>query len=89
MEYLLQPQLGAADDQALDLAGAFVDLGDLGVAEVALDRVFLAVADPAVDLDRGVGAEHGRLGGKQFGGRGLQRELLAGLLERCLAMAAL
>src|SRR5690606_19299310 len=39
-----QPGLVAGDDQTLDLAGAFVDLGDLGIAEVALDRHFLAVA---------------------------------------------
>jgi hypothetical protein len=44
----------------LDLARAFIDLGDLGVAEVALDREFPRVVDAAMDLDGGVGAEHGR-----------------------------
>ena len=42
----------AGDDQALDLAGALVDLGDLGVAVVALDRELLGVAVAAEDLDR-------------------------------------
>ena len=45
-----QAGLVAGDDQALDLAGAFVDLGDLGVAEIALDRHLLRVAHAAVDL---------------------------------------
>ena len=33
----------AGDDDALDLVGALVDLGDLGVAHVLLDRVVLHV----------------------------------------------
>src|SRR2546426_9417867 len=40
------------DHQALNLAGSFVDLRDLGVAEVALHRELLRVAVAAEDLDR-------------------------------------
>src|SRR3954469_18744509 len=40
------------DDQALDLAGALVDLRDLGVAVVALGGELLRVAVAAQDLDR-------------------------------------
>src|SRR6476646_6104953 len=35
---------GAADDEPLDLVGALVDLGDLGVAHHALDWVLLDVS---------------------------------------------
>ena len=45
-------QQRAGDDQALDLARALVDLGDLGVAVVALGRELLRVAVAAEDLDR-------------------------------------
>src|SRR4029077_12415442 len=38
------------DDEAVDLAGPFVDLGDARVAEVALDRILLGVAVSSVDL---------------------------------------
>src|SRR5919199_4301934 len=38
------PQYTAGDDEALDLLGALVDLRDLGVAQMALGRVFLDVA---------------------------------------------
>src|SRR5437667_3467326 len=40
----------AGDDHALDLGGALADLGELGVAEDALDREFGDVAGAAVDL---------------------------------------
>src|SRR5665647_2090661 len=40
------------DHQPLDLARAFVDLRDLRVAEVPLDRVLGHVAIAAEDLDR-------------------------------------
>jgi len=45
----------AGDDEALDLAGPFPDLGQLGVAEVALDWEFGDVPVAAVDLDGVVG----------------------------------
>src|SRR3546814_3842110 len=56
-----QPGFVAGDDQALDFAGALVDLGDLGVAEVALDRPFLRITHAGVDLPRLVGDPHRRL----------------------------
>ena len=49
-----QAQDLARDHEALDLAGALADLGELGVAQVALDRVLGHVAVAAVDLDRGI-----------------------------------
>ena len=45
----------AGDHEPLDLARPLADLGQLGVAQVALDLVLLDVAVAAVDLDRGVG----------------------------------
>src|SRR5215204_444702 len=41
----------AGDDDLLDLAGAIVDLGHLGVAKVAFDVVALQVATAAENLD--------------------------------------
>lgn len=49
---MLRLRQGAADDHALDVAGALVDLGDAGVAVEALDRVVLELAVAAVNLDR-------------------------------------
>src|SRR4051794_5777317 len=74
-------QQRAGDDEPLDLAGALVDLGDLGVAVVALDRELLGVAVAAEDLDRLAGDLAGRLGGEQLGLRALDGVRLAGLLE--------
>src|SRR5690348_7265249 len=64
----------ARDDEALDLARAFVDLHDARVAVVALDRVFLHVAVAAVDLDRLVRDPRRGLGGVQLGHRRLAPE---------------
>src|SRR5438034_2761044 len=47
-----QSEDGAGDDEPLDLARALVDLRDLRVAVVALDRELLRVAVAAEDLDR-------------------------------------
>src|SRR5215207_3106585 len=41
----------AGDDDLLDLAGAVVDLGHLGVAEIAFDVVPFQVATTAENLD--------------------------------------
>jgi hypothetical protein len=40
------------DDQPLNLAGSFVDLGYLGIAEVAFHRIFGDVAIAAENLNR-------------------------------------
>src|SRR3546814_9433814 len=69
-----QPGFVAGDDQALDFAGALVDLGDLGVAEVALDRHFLRITHAGVDLHRLVGDPHRRLRSGELGHRGLGGE---------------
>src|SRR5262249_37256482 len=54
------PENRPGDHEPLDLARALVDLGDLGVAVVALDRELLRVAVAAEDLDRlpGLAARH-------------------------------
>src|SRR6185503_20725922 len=43
-------QQAACHHDPLDFAGPFVDLGDLGVPEIPLDREVLDVSDAAVDL---------------------------------------
>src|SRR5690348_1043769 len=48
----LEVEDAAGDHEALDLARALVDLGDLRVAVVALERELLRVAVAAEDLDR-------------------------------------
>src|SRR4051794_11107162 len=67
------------DDDALDLVGALVDLGDLGVAHVALDRILLDVAVAAEDLDGLDGDAHRVVGGEELGHRAVlgQRGLAA------------
>src|SRR4051794_27607924 len=55
------------DDDALDLVGALVDLRDLGVAHVALDRVLLDVAVAAEHLDGLDGDAHRVVGGEELG----------------------
>src|SRR5919205_3803594 len=62
----LQTEDRPRDDDALDLARALVDLGDLRVAVVALDRELLRVPVAAEDLDRLAGLPAGRLGGEEL-----------------------
>src|ERR1700733_12023523 len=59
------------DHHALDLAGALVDLGDLRVAEVPLDRELGDVAVAAEDLDPLAGSAVGDVRRVQLGHRGL------------------
>src|SRR5689334_2400516 len=54
------------DHDPLDLARPLVDLGDLRLAEEALDRVLLHVAVAAEDLHRLVGDVHRRLAREQL-----------------------
>ena len=61
-----RPRL-AADDQALDLAGALADLEDLGVAVVAGDRRLVHEPVAAEDLGGLAGGGDGRLGGVELG----------------------
>ena len=56
----------ARDHDALDLRRAFVDLGDLRVAEQPLDRIVLHVAVSAEDLDRLRRHPHRRLAREQL-----------------------
>src|SRR4051794_19886328 len=74
-------QQGACDHEALDLARAFVDLGDLGVAVVALGREVLGVAVAAEDLDRLAGPMAGDAAGEELGLRALDRVRAPGVLR--------
>src|SRR4051794_12571700 len=69
----------AGDDQALDVAGALVDLADADIAVDPLDREIGEIPVAAMDLD-GVGSDplvHFR--GEQFGHRRLGQAGLAGI----------
>ena len=70
-------QQRAGDDQPLDLARALVDLGDLGVAVVALGGELLRIAVAAEDLDR-----LARLAARDGGGEELGLRALDGVGAR-------
>src|SRR2546422_5517005 len=72
----------ARDDEALDLAGAFIDLGDLRVAKQFLDGEIPHVAVPAEQLHRLSRHPHRRLGGEQLRHTGVLRDVLAPVLSR-------
>jgi hypothetical protein len=55
------------DLQLHDLAGAFVDPQDAGIAEEALGRIFGEVARPAIDLDAAIGDAAAGFGSEQLG----------------------
>ncbi len=57
----------AADDEPLDLVGAFEDLHDFGFAHVAFDGEVARVAVAAEDLDCVGGDAHRVVGGDEFG----------------------
>src|SRR5919109_3312527 len=61
-----QPEDRARDHEPLDLARPLVDLGDLRVAVVALDRELLRVPVAAEDLDRLAGLPPRRLRGEEL-----------------------
>src|SRR5207253_8009311 len=63
---LRQAEDRARDHEALDLARPLVDLGDLRVSVVALDRELLRVAVAAEDLDRLGRLTPGHLRGEQL-----------------------
>src|SRR3954453_10884808 len=71
----------AGDHEALDLARALVDLGDLGVAVVPLGRELLRVAVAAEDLDRLAGLPARDGGREQLRLRALDAVREAGLLQ--------
>src|SRR4051812_29448534 len=61
----------ARDHETLDLVRALIDLGDLGVAHVALDRILAHVAVAAEHLYGLDGDVHRGVGGEQLGHRGV------------------
>src|ERR1700730_11021851 len=69
----------AGDDEALDVAGALVDLAHPDVAVDALDREIGDIAVAAMDLDRVRGDALGHLGGEELGHRGLFDAGLTGI----------
>src|SRR5207237_685980 len=72
----------AGDDQALDVAGALVDLAHPDVAVDPLDQEIGDIAVAAMDLDRVGGDALGDLGGEELGHRGLLDAGLAGVALR-------
>ena len=73
----LLPQVVLGDHHALNFAGAFADLAELGVAKVPLDRELARVAVSAVDLQRAVARARRRFAGVELRHAGLARVLLA------------
>src|SRR2546426_3924871 len=70
----------ARDDEALDLAGAFIDLGDLRVAKQFLDGEVAHVAVPAEQLHRLSRHPHRRLRSEQLRHAGVLGDVLAPVL---------
>lgn len=64
------PQL-PGDQQALDLAGALIDLGNACVAVESFHRIIVQVAVATVDLDGLLAHLFGHFAGEQFGLGGL------------------
>src|SRR5688572_21549970 len=63
------PIQSTGDHDSLYLGCAFVNFGDFGVAEQALDRILLHISVPAEDLYRLRGNPHGSLARHQLGHR--------------------
>src|SRR5687768_14918344 len=72
---------GPADDQALDVVGAFVDLRDAYVPPVTLDRKVRDVAVAAVHLDRVRAHGFRHLGGEQLRHRSFLQAGLPGIAQ--------
>src|SRR5580704_11089980 len=70
----------SGDDQALDLAGAFVNFGDARIAVGAFDWVFAAVAVAAMNLNRFMRDARGHLAGKKFRDGRFHRKTCTGIL---------
>jgi len=60
----------AGNDDALNMAGAFVDLQALDVSVVALNGIFVGVAAIAVQQHGLIGGAHGGFGGEELGNGG-------------------
>src|SRR5580704_5522017 len=71
----LLTQQVAGDDDAHDLVGAFEDLVDAQVAQIALDREILEVAVAAMQLQRLVGDMETGIGREALGHRAVQGRL--------------
>src|SRR6476661_9386377 len=69
------------DHDSLDLRRPFVDLRDLGIAEIALDGVVLHVAVAAEQLDRLRRDPHRRLAREELAHRTVERRRAAVVLE--------
>ena len=73
-------QLAADQVERLDAVGAFVDLGDAGVAHELLHAVLADVAVAAVDLHAEVGGLEADVGEERLDDRRHQRDEIVGLL---------
>src|SRR5436309_857568 len=77
---IMRVQLSCNYD-ALDLRRAFIDLRNLCIAEVSLDRIILHVAVTAEDLHRLIRAEHRSLACEQLGHRASLLHVLSSILR--------
>ena len=77
----LLPQQPPGDDDAHDLVGAFEDLVDAQIAQMALDREVPEVAVAAMQLQRLVDDVEPGVGGDALGHRTVQRRLGVALVE--------
>src|SRR6266550_9571884 len=78
--FLAMAREGAGDDDALDFAGAFIDLGDLCIPEEFLDGEIPHVTIPPEELNRLRRDPHSRLGREQLRHSGVQRDVFTGIL---------
>src|SRR6202030_1958539 len=83
-EAVLAPSEGAkhpgCDNQALNLAGAFVDFGNPRVTIHPLDRIFAAVPVSAMNLDGFVSHARGHFRSKKLGDGSLHGKSAARIL---------
>src|SRR5882762_11628441 len=73
---------GAGDDDALDFAGAFIDLSNLCIPEEFLDGEISHVSVPPEELNRLRRDPHRRFGREQLGHAGVERDVLTRIFAR-------
>src|SRR6266704_2486344 len=78
--FLATARESARDDDALDFAGAFIDLCDLCIPEKFLDGEISHIPIPPEELNRLRRDPHRRLGCEQLGHAGVQRDVFTGIL---------
>src|SRR5437773_3854899 len=80
--FLAVAREGARDDDALDLAGAFIDFGDLCIPEKFLDGEISHVPIPPEELNRLRRHPHRRFGREQLRHAGVEGDVFARIFAR-------